>query len=430
MRIASSMIYDAGVASMQKQTSALLHTQQQLASGRRILTPSDDPVAAARALEVEQARDTNAIYLNNQKMAGESLALLDDNLAQAGNLLTRVRELAVQAGNASLSASDRRSLTFELRHRFEELLGIANAKDGTGQYLFSGYMGDTLPFSGAVGSGASYAGDDGQRKQQVSATRQLATSESGTDVFMRIRNGNGSFATSANAANAGSGIVDAGTVTNPSLWGAAGNNKDFTVVFAVNSAVAPPVTTYDVLDNVSGNSLLTGAPPAAAPYPRVFVPGQAISLKSQGAEPAFDYGAQFVITGSPANGDSFDIGASTSQSLFATLENLIAAIEAPVGVGSGNTLLTNRLGSALTNLDQGLDNLLRVRASTGARMQELDALGSVGEDYGLHYQQTLSRLQDIDYAEAISSLTQQQTYLEAAQKSYLRVAGLSLFNYV
>lgn len=416
MRIASSMIYDAGVASMQKQTSALLHTQQQLASGRRMLTPSDDPVAAARALEVEQARQTNAIYLTNQKTAGESLALVENNLVTTGNLLTRVRELAVQAGNASLTDSDRRSVAIELRHRFDELLGIANATDGAGQYLFSGYMGDTKPFSGTVGSGASYAGDEGQRHQQVTASRQLAVSESGNAVFMRIPAGNGTFSTAAAGTNSGTGVIDGGAVLNPVSW-AAGNvpATGLEIVFSTVGAT----TYYDIQDAATSTSLLTA--------PIAFVPGQAIPLVKQTA-PAADYGSQVVITGQPANGDTFSITPSSTQSLFATLENLIAAVEAPVS--GNNALLTNRLGDALTNLDQGMDNLLRVRASIGARMNELDALGSVGEDLGLQYQQTLSRLQDVDYAEAISNLTQQQTYLEAAQKSYLRVAGLSLFNYV
>jgi flagellar hook-associated protein 3 FlgL len=429
MRVSSSMIFDAGLASIQKQTSALLHTQQQVASGRRMLTAADDPVASARALEVEQAQNTNALYLNNQKAAGESLGLVESSLNSVGELIRSARTLAVQGGGGALTDSDRRSIAGELRQRFDELLGLANATDGNGQHLFSGYMGNAVPFSGSVAAGVAYAGDDGQRLLQVSASRQVAVSDSGNDVFMRIRNGNGAFATSAAAGNAGSGIIDAGAVTNPALWNAAGNSKDFTVVFAVDGAV-PPVTTYDIIDNVSGNSLLTGAAPAAAPYPRVFVPDQAISLKSQGAEPAFDYGAQLVVSGNPADGDSFDIDASRSQSLFDTLSDLIGALEASTSVVGGKSVLANHIGSALTNLDQAQENVLRVRAGVGARLNEIDALANAGEDLDLNYAQTLSRLRDVDYAEAISRLTLEQGYLEAAQKSFLRVTGLSLFNYV
>lgn len=426
MRVSSNMIFDAGLASIQKQTGALLHTQQQVASGRRILTPADDPVAAARALEVEQAKNTNALYQTNQKTAAERLGLEENILTAGGELIRRVRTLAVQAGGGALSDADRRSIATELRQRFDELLGLANATDGSGQYLFSGYMGDTKPFSGSVETGVVYAGDEGRRRLQVSASRQVPVSDSGNDVFMRIRNGNGSFVTSVHPANAGTGVIDAGTVTDPAKWNAAGNSRDFTFRFAVNGGV----TTYDIVDNASGNSLLTGAPPGAAPYPRTFTPGQAIVLKSQGAEPAFDYGAQLVITGNPADGDSFDIDASSSQSLFATLGNLIGALETGTAAGGGNTLLANRIGFALRDLGQAEENLLRVRADIGARMNEIDSLAGAGEDLNLNYEQTLSRLRDVDYAAAISQLTQQQGYLEAAQKSFLRVTGLSLFNYV
>jgi len=426
MRITSGMIYSAGVASMQRQAGALMHTQQQVASGRRILTPADDPVAAARALEVEQARDTNALFQTNQKTAGETLGLVEGQLVSLGDLIQNVRTLAVEGGNASLSDADRRSIAADLRQRFDELMGLANASDASGQHLFSGYMSDTTPFSGSVAGGVAYVGDEGQRLLQVSTSRQIAVSDSGNAIFMRIPDGNGSFATSVNAANTGSGVIDAGTVTDPALWNAAGNSRDFSIVFAVTSGT----TTYDIVDNASGNSLLTGAAPGAAPYPRVFTPGQAIVLKSQGAEPAFDYGARLVITGSPADGDRFGVAASSSQSLFGTLSNLITALEAGGGGGSGNALLANRIGFALTNLDQAHENLLRVRAGIGARMNEIDALSNAGEDLALNYEAILSRLRDVDYSSALSQLSQQQTYLEAAQKSFLKVTGLSLFNYV
>lgn len=418
MRVSSGMIFDAGLASIQKQTSSLLHTQQQVASGRRILTPSDDPVAAARALEVEASRSTNAQYLDNQKVAGESLGLEENRLVSVGDLIQNVRTLAVQAGNASLGERDRRSIAAELRERFGELLALANGTDAGGQYQFSGYMGATKPFSGSVEGGVTYAGDEGQRLLQVASSRQIAVSDSGNEVFMRIRSGNGTFATAATATNGGSGIIDAGTVLDPSQWNAgAVPGTGLKIVFSV----AAGTTTYDIRDAATSTSLLTA--------PIAYVPGQAIALVKQTAPPA-DYGAQVVITGQPADGDSFSVAPSSSQSLFTTLADLITALEAPGNSGAAaNALLSNRIGSALTNLDQALDNLLRVRASIGARMHELDALAGAGEDLGLQYSREISRLQDLDYAAAITQLTRQQTTLEAAQKSFLQVSGLSLFNF-
>jgi flagellar hook-associated protein 3 FlgL len=269
-----------------------------------------------------------------------------------------------------------------------------------------------------VAAGVTYAGDEGQRLMQVSATRQIPISDSGNDVFMRIRNGNGTFSTAVTATNAGSAIIDAGAVLNPASW-SAGNipATGLKIVFSVVGTT----TTYDIQDAATSTSLLTA--------PLAYVPGQAIPLVKTTA-PAADYGAQVVISGQPANGDSFAIQPSSSQSLFTTLANLITALETPISASSGNTLLANRIGAALTNLDQASDNILRIRASVGARLNELDSLGKAGEDIGLQYQQSLSSLQDVDYAAAITQLTQQQSYLEAAQKSFMKVSDLSLFNFV
>ncbi len=444
MRISTGMIFDAGVSSINKQTSSLLHLQQQVASGRRILSPSDDPVAAARALEVTQSQDVTAQFKLNHNNANSALGLEEAQLSSASDLLARIRELAVQGGNTALSHSDRLAITFELRARFDEMVGIANASDGSGQYLFSGFMGSTKPFGGTVdsivsGNEIAYQGDDGQRRLQVSPTRFLEVSDSGNDVFKRVRNGNGYFTTNYAAGNAGTAIIDAGSVTDPAAWNSL-PTKNFSVSFSVDNTVVPPVTYYDIVDTdptsgTFGNSMLTGAAPVLPPTPgsgqRVYHSGQPIVLKSQGAESPFDLGASVLVTGDPAAGDSFSLAPSSSQSIFATIGKLIGALEsANTGSNASTAKLSNDIGFALTNLDQATDNILRVRAQIGSRMAEIDSISSVNEDLNLQYQQTLSQLQDLDYAKAISDLTRKQTDLQAAQQSFVRMSQLSLFNYL
>jgi len=142
---------------------------------------------------------------------------------------------------------------------------------------------------------------------------------------------------------------------------------------------------------------------------------------------AFD-GLQFDIKGKPADGDQFKVEPSSQQSIFKTIDNLINVLETTTNDQSGKTNLTNSLNTAMQNLDQGLDNVLSIRASVGVKLQEIDALQSIGEDNALQYDQTLSRLQDLDYAKALSDFTRQQGLLEAAQQSFIRISGLSLFN--
>lgn len=196
MRISTGMIYDSGLTSIQNRTGTLLRTQQQLSTGRRILAPSDDPVAAARALDVQQSLAANKAQATTRDNVKSSVGIADAQLQSATDLLVRVRELTVQAGDAALSAPDRRSIALELRQRFDELMAIANAKDGIGNSLFGGFQVGNKPFAGSVEDGVSYIGDDGQRALQVSNARQLGISQSGNDIFMRVQNGNGVFVTS------------------------------------------------------------------------------------------------------------------------------------------------------------------------------------------------------------------------------------------
>lgn len=436
MRVSTNMVYNAGVNTINAQTGKMLHLQQQVATGRRIVTPSDDPVAAARALELTQASDVVEQYSRNRENAQNSLALQENQLVGVGELVTRVRELAIQGGNGSLTLDNRKAITSELRARFEELMGYANARDGNGKYLFSGYMGDTRPFTGSVEAGTQYHGDDGQRQLQVSPSRLLETSDSGKDVFQRIRNGNGTFVTGVTAANSGTGIIDGGAVTDPALWSDAANTQNYEIRFWVDAnqqLSQPGKTYYDIIETASGNSVFTGSPPDNDPasagftFTHEYKSGQAIALFGPGN---IDLGANVLINGEPATDDSFTIAPSTTQDMFSTLSTLITDLEQTTASDSQNALLANRIGFALNNLDQAEQNVLRVRAMVGARLQEVDSLQGINEDMQIQYQQAISDLQDLDYAKAISDLTRKQTDLQAAQQSFVQISRLSLFNYI
>lgn len=419
MRISTSMLYDSGVSGMQRQTQQLLQTQQQLASGRKLLTPSDDPVAAARALQVSQAQALNQQYQSNAGSATDGLGQEQNALSSLTQLLQNVKTDAVSAGNGALSPADRANLAQDLQQQYQQLLALANSTDGAGQYLFSGYQGGTQPFTAAAPGSVTYNGDQGQRTIQVAPAEQVAVSDSGATVFLNIPTGNGSFVGQAAAGNTGSGVIGSGSVPDPIKWNAPGNSKDLTIKFAVDSSTSPPTTTYDVVDNSTGQSLLTGSPAAASgPYPGQYTSGSAIQLGATGAE--------VQIQGQPANGDSFTIKPSQSQDLFTTLSNLAALLQGP----STGAALSNGLEAAQQNVDNALNTVLGVQASVGARLKQVAAAQSAATSAGLQYSQTLSNLQDLNYAAAASSYQQDLTNLQAAQKSFAQVMGLSLFSYL
>lgn len=404
MRISTNTIYSVNVSALNQQQSKLLQTQQQLSSGRRILTPADDPFAAARALEVTQSDATNTQYGSNLTAAQRSLSLSETTLQSVTSLLQNVRTTTVQAGNSTLSNSDRLAIASDLQSSLDQLVSLANTTDGTGNYLYSGFQGKTQPFVNAP-SGVQYMGDGGQRLVQVSASRQIPSSDSGADVFMRIKNGNGTFVTQATATNTGGGIASQGSVTDPTLLTGDNYQIDFTVTGAG--------TTYSVTDATTSTVLSSNNP---------YVSGQAISFA----------GRQFDIQGTPANNDQFTVTPSSNESVFKTISDMIAALKTPVVSSSlvSTAQFTASVNKALNGLDNSAANVLTVRAAIGSRLKELDALSATQADLGVQFKQTLSQLQDVDYNKAISDLTQQQTSLQAAQKSFLQVMNLSIFNYM
>lgn len=400
MRISTSNVFDTNVSMLNQQQSNLLHTNQQVSSGKRMLTPGDDPIAASNVLNVSQADASNTQLTTNRNTAKSSIGLAEATLQSVTSLLQDVKTMAVQAGNGALSSADKQSIGTALQGRLEELIGLANSSDGSGNYLFSGYQGKTLPFVNTA-MGVQYMGDDGQRMVKVSDARQMPTSDSGADIFMRIKSGNGKLVSEVSPTNTGAASISQGTVTNSaSLTG-----STYKLTFS-----SP--TTYDVTDN-KGEIVSQG---------NSYDSGKAIELP----------GLQITIAGDPESGDSFTVSPSTNEGLFKTLSDLITALSTtnPAGDAATAAQLSSRLDKAMSGIDQGLDRVLSVRAALGARLNELDSLQSTGEDMGLQYKQTLSTLQDLDYNKAISDLNRQTTSLQAAQKSFKQVAELTMFNYM
>lgn len=424
MRVSTAQIFDFGAKGIGRNQSDLFKLQNQLSTGRRVLTPEDDPIAAAQALVLEQSKRVSQQFLNNQGDAKGKLGVLEGNLVGLGDLLQNVRERLVQAGSTTLTNADRSYIAQELEARFSELMGIANAQDGAGNYLFSGYQGAVKPFS-TVANGAQYDGDDGERLLQVEASRQLPTNVSGAELFNRIRTGNGTFVTATGGngggINQGSGVIDQGSVTNLASWNAAINAgySDLEIRFSVTGA---GVTQYQIFD-VSGPTALTTAAD--------FVPDQSIVLRNDLVAPFADFGASVVISGSPVAGDTFTISSSSNQSIFATLRDTINVLKSGIGSvagGNSSTEFVNRLAGNLQNIDQSLENVSRVRATVGSHLKELDSLTSTGEDLQLQYASSLSALQDLDYNQAITELSKKRLQLEAAQLSFRQISQLSLFN--
>ncbi len=397
MRVAFLSAQAAFLDATGRTQAELARVQEQIATGQRFSRAAQDPAAATQALSIDGLLSDYERYGRNAVLAGNRLALEETALAGAGDLLQRVRELVVQAANGPLNAENRRMVVAEVRARIEELVATANTRDAGGEYIFGGTATRTQPFVRAAGS-VVYQGDQGRRLVQVAADQFVADGDSGAAVFELVRNGNGIFTVAAAAGNAGTGLVGERTLVDPALY----DGGAYTVTFTAANA-------WEARD-AGGALVASGA----------IAPGDAIAFR----------GLSFDMGGNPAAGDSFAVEPSRNQSVFLTLERLVATLERPDGTASDRASLSNELATALVDIDQALGNLLEVRAGVGSRLSALESRQSQLEGAGVELKRALSGLRDTDYAEAITRLQQQLNVLQAAQQSFARVQGLSLFDYL
>ncbi|TPG07377.1 flagellar hook-associated protein 3 [Rhodanobacter glycinis] len=399
MRVSTSWIQQQSVGSMMDRQSDLSDINTQLSTGKRINQPSDDPVGAARALDLSHLTADTAQYQRNITSANARLGLEDQSLSNTTNVLDRVRTLLLEAANGTQSDGTRGDIAAEMVQLRQQLLGQANGKDGQGDYIFAGNRTGTEPF--ASQNSVSYLGDNGQRMVAAGAGLQVATGDPGSAVFVDIPTGNGTFAISADPANTGTAVAGASSVSNPNASPSAWDGGNYSIVFTAANA-------YEVRDG-GGAVLDSGSYDATN--------GGSITFR----------GAQVAFSGAPAVGDKFALGASTKQDMFTTLDNIINTLRTPNG---GGAQMQNNINTQFANLDQAIDNITRTRGMVGARMNALDQQSGLNDDLTLQYKSALTDVQDVNYYDAISQLGAQTTALQAAQQTFTKIQGSKLFDYL
>lgn len=365
MRVSSQLLYNSGINGISRLQTSLYNLQNQASTGRKIVTPQDDPVGAAQALVVTQSSQVNELYLKNQSDADSKLSLLDSTLGGVGDELQNIYERAVAAGNGAYSAADRAAIATELQEKLSNLQALANTQDGMGRFVFAGFQSTTKPFtvsantaqtsdtsvtflyvepanppyktpyseggaSTPANSYMSYSGDDGAQILQVSSSQYMKTNATGSEVFMSVQNSSGG-------------------ATGQSIFDAVQN-------MIVNLQAARPAITIPTTD-----------------------PNYATAVTEN---------AQYTQA------------------------------------------LNDQYAQALGDIGAAIENVSRIRASVGGRLTALQTMTNTGEDRALQYSTQLSNLEDLDYAKALTQVSQQKLQLEAAQSTYTTTAQLSLFNYL
>lgn len=432
MRISTIQSFNNSVRGLQNNYSNVSRTQEQISTGKRILTPADDPVASVRLLQLSQEQSVNDQYKSNITSAKNSLNSEESILSSVGNIIQRVREIAVQAGNGALDSTDKNALATELGQREDELLNLLNSKDASGKYLFSGSQGETQPFVRNPDGTYSYNGDESQRQVQIASSTLVPVSDSGKALFEDVFNAN-RVTTQASAGNTGTARISLGQVEDKQAY-------DSTFPSSTPPVAADGVgihflddknyVVYDLKTIPAGYNWST-----TDPAPPSFATLGSGMLDSNSATNDFIHfgGVKVQIDGDTKGGDTFTINrdpANEKRSLLNVVSDLRKALSTASDTQAGSFATRDAAGVAISNLDAANTQLLTGQGKVGARLNTIDSTETFIDDVKLVNAGVISDLQDLDYADALSRLSLQSTVLQAAQQSFVKISGLSLFNFL
>ena len=401
MRISTAGMHRASISGILDNQVQLAKTQNQVASGSKLQTASDDPIGATRVEGLQSKLADNAQYGRNSNIIESRLSYEEQTLADITSVLQSARDSALAGGNATLGQDERKMLAGQVRQNLAALMDMANRQDANGDYLFAGTSTATKPFAQGA-AGIVYQGDDNTRQIRISSTQSLTDVHTGADAFMGITERNGVFRTTVPATNTGVAYIDVGTVTDSTAWVPGNYTLQFT-----------SATDWQVVDD-------------AAPTPNIVATGTGFT---SGQSIGF-LGVSVQVTGAPAAGDSFGIAPAQKTDIFSMLDELARTLEGDPAIAGNASQFQAELGASIANLDAGLGQVVSVRAEVGTRLQAIDTAADFRASEEVDLQGLISDIRDVDYASAISQLNQQYTSLQAAQAAYAKISQLSLFDYL
>jgi flagellar hook-associated protein 3 FlgL len=417
MRISTSQFYAASLTGILNQQNTLNTLSQQLATGSVLANPADQPVAAAQNVTLTGQINRLATYTQNGQDAQNALQLESATLQSVGTLINQVRQLAVQMNNATVNSQDLRNAAAAMQGYIQQLAQYANTQDGQGNYLFAGSKSSTQPFVIQADGSVLYQGDGSQNQLALGPSLSTAISDPGNVLFMNARAGNGTFVVNAASSNTGGATAGPGTVNDAALAQQTlqVNGTQYRIAFSSSGGSL----TYAVSSG-SGGVFSSGSISSGS-----FSPGMSIELPP-GGSPAITV----PIVGTPAAGDSFTISAATQQSLFQTFQSLAQAFSATAQTSGSNALRAQSISNALASLDQNQTHLLSAQARIGSRLQQVQAVLTQNASLTQQLQTQQAQLTDINYPQVITAYQSSLAALQAAQKAFVQVQGLSLFQYI
>lgn len=412
MRITNNMLINNMTNYIGNNLTRMDSYQNQLATGKKIQVPSDDPVVAARALKLRTDVAEIDQYKKNVKDAQSWLDITEDALAKIGDVLHKARELSVQGANGTQTPSDMEKIGQEVKQLREQLLHLGNATYA-GRYVFSGYKTDTPLVNEATGQFNINVNNTENIKFEIGIGDSIDVNALGGDLFNNGR----TASTTAAGTLTGNNTIASTTITaggNDSLQITIdGESQTVTLtpgVYANNAALALQIQT-DV-----NNATTTAADIA------VSVVGGALQFTSGSTGPT----SAISIVGTTSA--AANLGVSTNIAGKSNVGNMIQTFDALLAdLNSGNHA---GVDAALARIDVDMNNLLRVRADIGARTNRVELTSNRLESDELNFTKLMSENEDVDEAETIMNLKNEENVYRASLAGGARIIMPTLMDFL
>ncbi|CDT89046.1 Flagellar Hook associated protein [Vibrio coralliirubri] len=393
-RISSFHNYQSVQNDLRRQENKVHHNQAQLASGKKLQSPSDDPLATHYLQNIGQQSEQLKQYVDAITLVRNRLEHHEVLVSNTEGFADEAKRTVMEMINGALSPEDRLAKKREIQELASNFLHLANSQDESGNYTFAGTKPKNQPFFRDNQGNVTYQGDDYQRKMRVASSFEMAMNDPGSKMFMEIDNPFGDYEPQYELESASELLLERAT----------NRTKDS--------------STYKVtfVDMQTGNYAYQLEKDGTVVAAEDFDPSTGIVYE----------GLNIQLKGQITKGDSITLEPRKTFSIFDTFKEAAEQAENPVSDASA----TAKLHQVTEEFHAAFIHLTKARTDVGARLSTLDIQEQQHEDFKLSLAKAKSNFEDLDYSKAIIEFNENSRALQASQQAFGKTKDLTLFNYI
>ncbi len=427
MQISTKLFNEQQVAQFGKLNEKVQGIQEKISTGQNILKASDDPLAAVNLSAAKEQQSMLSQFASNIDNARRRLGLADMTLQESINVLTRISELTVQAGNGAYGPNERLSLLAEAKEMTKLMVEIANTRDAQGQSLFAGYKSAGVAFTMTPNGEIEYQGDRGVSALQISENMTIGTSLDGGSVFGRVETEGGRKSVFDLLQAAVSAIDPANDL---SVQGSAVAKAELKFdlprdpeewSFSLTGATGTATITASLADGKYSD--LVAAINAQTVNTGVEASYNAVTNRVELTEPT---NGRIIMQDISIEGVTSADAATASNVYFSSIDGAGYEIGQARRLGDSDLIISN-LGK---DIAAAVSHLSVQQAYIGAQMNKAERQLDVVNQRKIAVSEDVARIGDADLAALVTELQAMLTNKDAAQQAFAKIGQQSLFDYI